>query len=64
MKKIRLTTESGDEYKIKVKDNITDDELEAKLREEFPDEWGCEGPGWRGSYIYIHVENEEDYQEL
>lgn len=59
---MRLHTESGDRYKIKVAKNISGDELEKILREKFPDEWEGDGPGFRGSYI--HIEDDDDYQSV
>jgi hypothetical protein len=61
MKTIRLYTESGDKYKIKVKENTSEDELEKILKEKFPDEWEEEGPGFRGSYI--HIEEDGEYEQ-
>lgn len=51
---LQLSTESGDHYGPFVFDEeLTEDELEDFLREEFPDEWlDDNGPGFRGSYIY------------
>lgn len=60
---LRLTSESGDDYSFRIKIDTTDDELEKLLRQELPDEWvknedgEYDGPGFRGSYLYILEED-------
>lgn len=56
---LRVYTESGDKYKFKILAKTNKDQLELFLRQQLPDEWETnedgenDGPGFRGSYIYI-----------